>query len=70
MRETCRVTINGQVFSASCGGILLDAARKDGVDIPCEGRTRENTLSRALDRFSGARHAIVADGRARRGGEP
>jgi 3-phenylpropionate/trans-cinnamate dioxygenase ferredoxin reductase subunit len=34
MRKTCRVTINDQVFSASCGDILLDAARKDGVDIP------------------------------------
>jgi 3-phenylpropionate/trans-cinnamate dioxygenase ferredoxin reductase subunit len=28
------VTINDQVFSASRGDILLDAARKDGVDIP------------------------------------
>jgi NAD(P)H-flavin reductase/ferredoxin len=36
MRKTCRVTINDQVFSASRGDILLDAARKDGVDIPCD----------------------------------
>jgi NAD(P)H-flavin reductase/ferredoxin len=34
MRKTCRVTINDQVFSASRGDILLDAARKDGVEIP------------------------------------
>jgi NAD(P)H-flavin reductase/ferredoxin len=34
MRKTCRVTISDQVFSASRGDILLDAARKDGVDIP------------------------------------
>jgi 3-phenylpropionate/trans-cinnamate dioxygenase ferredoxin reductase subunit len=34
MRKTCRVTINDQVFSAFRGDILLDAARKDGVDIP------------------------------------
>jgi NAD(P)H-flavin reductase/ferredoxin len=34
MRKTCRVTINDQVFSASRGDILLDAARKGGVDIP------------------------------------
>lgn len=34
MRKTCRVTINDQVFTASRGDILLDAARRDGVDIP------------------------------------
>jgi NAD(P)H-flavin reductase len=34
MRKTCRVTINDQVFTACRGDILLDAARKDGIDIP------------------------------------
>jgi NAD(P)H-flavin reductase len=34
MRKTCRVTINDQVFSAGRGDVLLDAARKDGIDIP------------------------------------
>jgi 3-phenylpropionate/trans-cinnamate dioxygenase ferredoxin reductase subunit len=33
------VTINNRVFSAFCGDILLDAARKDGVDIPCDCRS-------------------------------
>jgi NAD(P)H-flavin reductase/ferredoxin len=34
MRKSCRVTINDQVFSAPRGAILLDAARKQGADIP------------------------------------
>jgi len=34
MRKICRVTINDQVFSASRGDILLEAARRDGIDIP------------------------------------
>ncbi len=34
MRKTCRVIINGQVFSARRGDILVEAARKDGIDIP------------------------------------
>jgi NAD(P)H-flavin reductase len=36
MRKTCRVTIDGQVFDALRGDILLDAARRDGVDIPSD----------------------------------
>jgi 3-phenylpropionate/trans-cinnamate dioxygenase ferredoxin reductase subunit len=39
MRKTCRVTINDQVFSAFRGDLLLDAARKDGVDIPYDCRS-------------------------------
>jgi NAD(P)H-flavin reductase len=39
MRKTCRVTLNDQVFSAQRGDILLDAARKDGVDIPYDCRS-------------------------------
>jgi NAD(P)H-flavin reductase len=39
MRKTCRVTINDQVFSAFRGDVLLDAARKDGVDIPYDCRS-------------------------------
>jgi NAD(P)H-flavin reductase/ferredoxin len=39
MRKTCRVTINDQVFSAHRGDILLDAARKDGIDIPHDCRS-------------------------------
>jgi 3-phenylpropionate/trans-cinnamate dioxygenase ferredoxin reductase subunit len=39
MRKTCRVTINDQVFSAHRGDILLDAARKDGIDIPYDCRS-------------------------------
>src|SRR5579871_1297137 len=34
MRKTCRVIINGQVFSARRGDVLVEAARKDGIDIP------------------------------------
>jgi 3-phenylpropionate/trans-cinnamate dioxygenase ferredoxin reductase subunit len=33
------VTVNDQVFSASRGDILLDAARRDGVDIPFDCRS-------------------------------
>jgi 3-phenylpropionate/trans-cinnamate dioxygenase ferredoxin reductase subunit len=49
MRKTCRVTIHGrtvdgqtpqgQVFSAFRGDILLDAASKDGADIPYDCRS-------------------------------
>lgn len=34
MRKVCRVTINDQVFSASRGDVLLEAARSAGIDIP------------------------------------
>jgi NAD(P)H-flavin reductase len=34
MRKTCCARINDQVFSAFSGDILLDAARKAGIDIP------------------------------------
>lgn len=39
MRKTCRVTINDQVFSAFRGDLLLDAARKYGIDIPYDCST-------------------------------
>ena len=34
MRKVCRVTINDQVFSAFRGDLLLEAAHREGVDIP------------------------------------
>jgi 3-phenylpropionate/trans-cinnamate dioxygenase ferredoxin reductase subunit len=39
MRKTCRVTVNDQVFSVSRGDVLLDAALRDGVDIPYDCRS-------------------------------
>jgi 3-phenylpropionate/trans-cinnamate dioxygenase ferredoxin reductase subunit len=39
MRKSCRVTVNDQVFSVSRGDVLLDAALKDGVDIPYDCRS-------------------------------
>src|SRR5215470_1517820 len=39
MRRRCRVTIDDQVFFASCGDILLDAALINGVDIPHDCRS-------------------------------
>jgi NAD(P)H-flavin reductase/ferredoxin len=39
MRKTCRVSINDQVFSVARGDVLLDAALKDGVDIPYDCRS-------------------------------
>ena len=39
MRKPCRVTINDQVFSVSRGDVLLDAALKEGVDIPYDCRS-------------------------------
>jgi 3-phenylpropionate/trans-cinnamate dioxygenase ferredoxin reductase subunit len=39
MRKSCRVTINDQVFSVSRGDVLLDAALKEGVDIPYDCRS-------------------------------
>lgn len=38
MRKSCRVTIDDQVFFASRGDILLDAALMNGVDIPHDCR--------------------------------
>lgn len=34
MRKICRVTINDQVFEAYRGDLLLEAARRDGIEIP------------------------------------
>jgi NAD(P)H-flavin reductase/ferredoxin len=39
MRRRCRVTIDGRVFVASRGDILLDAALINGVDIPHDCRS-------------------------------
>lgn len=39
MRRSCRVTIDDQVFLASRGDILLDAALMNGVDIPHDCRS-------------------------------
>ena len=39
MRRSCRVTIDDQVFFASRGDILLDAALVNGVDIPHDCRS-------------------------------
>jgi NAD(P)H-flavin reductase/ferredoxin len=39
MRRSCRVTISDQVFFASRGDILLDAALTNGVDIPHDCRS-------------------------------
>jgi ferredoxin len=38
MRKSCRVTIDDQVFRASRGDLLLDAALLNGVDIPHDCR--------------------------------
>jgi NAD(P)H-flavin reductase/ferredoxin len=38
MRKSCRVTIDDQVFRASRGDVLLDAALLNGVDIPHDCR--------------------------------
>jgi 3-phenylpropionate/trans-cinnamate dioxygenase ferredoxin reductase subunit len=34
MRKSCRVTLDGQVFLANRGDVLLDAALRNGVDMP------------------------------------
>ena len=39
MRKSCRVTIDDQVFFASRGDILLDAALINGIDIPYDCRS-------------------------------
>lgn len=39
MRKSCRVTIDDQVFFASRGDVLLDAALINGVDIPYDCRS-------------------------------
>jgi NAD(P)H-flavin reductase/ferredoxin len=37
--KSCRVTINGQVFLASRGDVLLDAALMSGIDVPHDCRS-------------------------------
>ncbi len=39
MRKKCRVAIDDQVFFASCGDVLLDAALINGIDIPHDCRS-------------------------------
>lgn len=39
VRKTCRVSIDGQVFVASRGDVLADAALKNGIDIPRDCRS-------------------------------
>jgi NAD(P)H-flavin reductase len=46
MRRSCRVTINDQVFSVFRGDILLDAALKEGIDIPHDCRSGRCGLCR------------------------
>jgi 3-phenylpropionate/trans-cinnamate dioxygenase ferredoxin reductase subunit len=38
MSQTCKVTINGELFSASRGDLLLDAALMHGIELPYECR--------------------------------
>ncbi len=39
MRKTCKVSVNGEQFTAHCGDLLLDAALMHGVDIPHDCRS-------------------------------
>ena len=39
MRKICKVSVNGEEFSANCGDLLLDAALMNGVDIPHDCRS-------------------------------
>jgi NAD(P)H-flavin reductase/ferredoxin len=38
MRKPRRVTVNGELFQANCGDLLLDAALLNGIDIPYDCR--------------------------------
>jgi NAD(P)H-flavin reductase/ferredoxin len=39
MAKTCTVVVNGEAFSARCGDLLLDAALRNGIDIPSDCRS-------------------------------
>jgi NAD(P)H-flavin reductase/ferredoxin len=54
MQKVCKVSVNGEEFSANCGDLLLDAALSNGVDIPHDCRSG----------YCGTCRVNVASGRA------